>query len=44
MEERECNTCKYYDPEEGICARTAEYHHGYEGEDCENWVDWEDAW
>ena len=30
--EIECNTCKHYDPMDGICRITGEYQHGYD--DC----------
>ena len=43
-EERECNTCEYYDPMEGVCVKTQEYRHGYEGTGCPDWKDWEDKW
>lgn len=28
----ECNTCKHYDPMDGVCRITGEYQHGYD--DC----------
>ena len=41
---RECNTCHWYEPEEGTCIKKGEYRHGYDGTDCPDWVDWEGAW
>ena len=40
-EERECNTCASYDPVEGRCGLKDIYVHGYDGEDCHDWQDWE---
>lgn len=44
----ECNTCKHYDPMDGICRITGEHQHGYD--DCcavdKNeslcWEEWEE--
>ena len=40
-EDRYCINCVHYDPDEGVCEKTAEYMHGYDGDSCEMWEDWE---
>ena len=35
--ERECNTCRHYDPYEGYCRECDIYCRGTDGEDCEVW-------
>ena len=40
-EDRECNTCASYDPVEGRCGLKDIYVHGYDGQDCPDWSDWE---
>ena len=40
-EERRCGTCIHFDPESGVCEKTAEIMATQEGQDCEWWVDWE---
>ena len=45
----ECNTCKHYDPMNGICQITGKYQHGYD--DCnaidndyeKMWEEWEEG-
>ncbi len=45
----ECNTCKHYDPMNGICRITGKYQHGYD--DCnaidndyeKMWEEWEEG-
>ena len=45
----ECNTCKHYDPMNGICQITGKYQHGYdfcEAMDTElnpMWEEWEET-
>jgi len=41
MEDRECNTYRWYDPMEGYCIQTEQYCHGYDGDDC---PDWQKGW
>ena len=41
-EDKECNTCAHYEPFGGVCKQTGELKHGYDGEDCQKWVDWEE--
>ena len=40
-EERECNSCEWYDPGEGRCSKQDRYVHGHDGQDCPDWSDWE---
>lgn len=42
--ERQCSTCHYYDPDEGICVKDSLYRSAYDGQECEDWRDWEDRW
>ena len=35
--ERECNTCRHYDPYEGYCRECDIFCHGYDGEECDFW-------
>lgn len=42
--ERECNTCHWYEPEEGTCLKKCESHRGSDGTECPDWVDWEGGW
>lgn len=32
-DERNCNTCHHYDPEKGVCKKTGEPMHGYDGDE-----------
>lgn len=41
---QECNTCRYYEPEEGFCMKLGGQRHGYDGSDCDEWRDWENVW
>ena len=43
-DERCCNTCSHYDPEEGICLMDRLPKRSFEGEDCDEWRDWEHDW
>lgn len=43
-EERRCGTCANYDPEDGVCVKTAENKTTQEGKECEWWSDWEMAY
>ena len=40
-EERRCGTCIHYDPESGVCEKTAEIMTTHVGQGCEWWGDWE---
>ena len=37
MDEKECNSCRFYDPMDGYCVQREIYCHGYDGDDCEEW-------
>ena len=39
--DRDCNTCLFYDPMEGVCELKKEPRHGYD-KPCSQWEDWED--
>lgn len=41
LNEKECNTCKFYDPSYGVCEIDGSYKWPYEPP-CEKWVDWEE--
>ena len=43
-QERNCNSCHWYDPESGSCIKKGEFKKSYDGTDCEDWVDWEGGW
>ena len=40
-EEKCCNTCLYYNVEQGVCSKDGTNRYSFEGENCERWVDWE---
>ena len=40
-EERRCGTCIRFDPESGVCEKTAEIMTTQDGQSCEWWGDWE---
>ena len=39
--DRDCKSCLFYDPMEGMCELKKEPRHGYD-KPCSQWEDWED--
>ena len=44
LDQKKCGTCRYYDKTDGYCCQKAEYHHGYDGDDCGSWDGSKRAW
>lgn len=42
LDDRDCNTCRHFDPMDGKCGMDGEEHDPCQ-EPCERWADWEDT-